>query len=112
MTVTNRPAPSPDAPWRPSVEAQAGARDGRVPDGGLPRRDGGWGWLLLLLAPLLCCGLPLLAAAGAALGTATWGIAVGIPLAVVAAVTGWLWMRRRRSSGRECCTVDSRDRRR
>jgi hypothetical protein len=113
MTRTDRPDPSVEAPWR-RAETQAPAPDDPGPVGGQPRREGGWGWLLLLLAPLACCGLPLLAAAGAAVGTATLGVAVGVPVAVVAAVAVGVWLRRRRVSGggADCCRAEDADRRR
>jgi hypothetical protein len=111
MTRTDRPDPAVEAPWR-RAETPAAAPDAPGPVG-QPRREGGWGWLLLLLAPLACCGLPLLAAAGAAVGAATLGVAVGVPVAVVAAVAVGVWVRRRRTSGAgaDCCRADDVDRR-
>ena len=55
---------------------QAISRSGKRP---------GPGWLWLLLAPLACCGLPLLAAGLAAAGTLAWG---GLGLALAVAVAG------------------------
>ena len=46
----------------------------------------GPGWLWLLLAPLACCGLPLLAAGLAAAGALAWGgLGLGLALAVAGA---------------------------
>lgn len=61
----------------------------------------GLGGLWLLLAPLACCGGPLLIAALAAGGALAWG-ALGLGTGVLAAVTV-LVIRRRRRISRACC---------
>ncbi len=59
---------------------------------------------LWLLAPVACCGGPLLIGALAAAGALAWG-ALGLGLALVAAAAVILVVRRRRR-GRECCPPD------
>jgi len=69
-------------------------------------RSGSGGWTpLLLLLPAICCGAPLLLAAGAALGLGTWlaanRLVVGSGLAVIAAASLMgLWLRRRQGAAR------------
>jgi hypothetical protein len=85
--------PQADRPPRPSST--------RLTD---PSADGsrhhpaGPGWLVLVFAPLLCCGGPLLITAAATLGAVAWG-AVGVAVALVA--TAVLIIVRRRSC--RCC---------
>lgn len=57
--------------------------------------------LLWLLAPLACCGGPLLVGALAAAGALAWG-ALGLGLALATAVAVIMVVRRRRRS-RACC---------
>jgi len=64
-------------------------------------KDSGLGGLWLLLAPVACCGGPLLIGALAAAGALAWG-ALGLGLALAAAVPVILVVRHRRRS-RECC---------
>ena len=70
---------------------------GERPALGPNSRSGGFGWLLAL-APVLCCGGPLLIAAAATLGALAWG-ALGAVVALVA-VTAMVLARRR---SRRCC---------
>jgi hypothetical protein len=116
MTVTSQPDPSLQVAW-PPVDADAAdagiAGDGSGVAGGRSRRAGGWEWLLLL-APVLCCGWPLLIAAVAALGVSSLGPAAGTPLALVV-VLGLglgLGLRRRKMAAAYCCPVDATGRRR
>ena len=64
-------------------------------------KGSGLGGLWLLLAPLACCGGPLLVGALAAAGALAWG-ALGLGLALVTAVAVILVARRRQRS-RACC---------
>ena len=64
-------------------------------------KGSGLGGLWLLLAPLACCGGPLLVGALAAAGALAWG-ALGLGLALATAVAVILVVRRRRRS-RACC---------
>lgn len=93
-----QPPPLPDG-------RATGARAGRdcataSPAGtGAGRERSGLGGLWLLLAPLACCGGPVLIAGLAAAGALAWG---GIALAAAALLAGAglvLWRRRRRA----CC---------
>jgi hypothetical protein len=72
-------------------------------DAGTGQRPGPGG-LWLLLAPLACCGGPLLIAALAAAGALAWG-ALGLGTGVLAAVTVLVIRRIRRSrrGSRACC---------
>jgi hypothetical protein len=63
-------------------------------------KGSGLGGLWLLLAPLACCGGPLVIGALAAGGALAWG-ALGLGLALVTAVAVLVVVRRRRS--RACC---------
>ncbi len=76
--------------------------------GGAGRHPARGAWVLALLAPLACCGLPLLILAGAAIGWAAVGwIGGGIAAVAVAAAT-LLWLRRRRAQA--CCPPAQRAR--
>ncbi len=68
---------------RPRAGSAGAARRGQ--DAGRSGDRQGPGWLWLLLAPLACCGLPLLAAGLAAAGTLAWG-GLGLALAVALAI--------------------------
>ena len=89
MSGAAGPQPQQSASSRPAGEAarpRAGsagaARHGQAADCSGERPGPGWRWLLL--APLACCGLPLLAVGLAAAGTLAWG-ALGLALAVAGA---------------------------
>lgn len=65
------------------------------------RQGSGLGALWLLLAPVACCGGPLLIGALAAAGALAWGaLGLGVALAAAAAV---IVVARRRRASRECC---------
>ena len=68
------------------------------------RERSGLGGLWLLLAPLACCGGPLLIGVLASAGALAWG-GLGLGLALAAAVAVILVMRRRRSRAR--CLPDA-----
>ncbi len=69
-------------------------------------RAGSDAWTpLLLILPAICCGLPLLLAAAAALGFGTWFAANRLPVVAglalsVAALFVALWLRRREGTPR------------
>jgi hypothetical protein len=73
----------------------------QVPPSEGARQGSGLGALGLLLAPVACCGGPLLIGALAAAGALAWG-ALGLGVALAAAVAVIVVARRRRAS-RECC---------
>jgi hypothetical protein len=87
-----------------SVERMAGPRD--------PKDSGGGGWLLaplIVLLPLLCCGLPLLIAAGAAVSLGSI-LRNPVVIAIAGALTlalGLLVLRRCRV-GRRCVPENGR----
>lgn len=64
-------------------------------------KGSGLGGLWLLLAPVACCGGPLLIGALTAAGALAWG-ALGLGVALAAAVVVIVVARRRRAS-RDCC---------
>lgn len=115
MTVISQPDPSLQVAWPPADADAAAARIASVGSevaDERSHRSGGWGWLLLLLAPVLCYGLPLLTAAVVGLGASTLGLAAGIPLALVAVLTVGLGLRRRKVAAAHCCPVEATGRRR
>lgn len=65
------------------------------------RSDGG-GWWLILLCPLLCCGVPLAGAGVAALGAATMG-GVGAGVVVLVGAVALIVVRRRRTGACARC---------
>lgn len=70
------------------------------PDG---ERKGPGAAILLVLAPLVCCGGPLILAGLATASAATLGTVGGIVAAVLVALAAGIWIRRRRRSGAACC---------
>lgn len=63
----------------------------------------GSGWLLIMLAPLLCCGGPLVIAGIVAAGAATRTLAIAVP-ALLLALALVIWsVRRRRGRDASCC---------
>lgn len=114
MTVISLPDPSLQVALPPADADAAEARIASVSPGiahERSHRSGGWGWLLLL-APMLCYGLPLLTAAVTGIGASTLGLAAGIPLALVAVLTVGLGLRRRKIAAAHCCPVEATGRRR
>lgn len=84
------PTPSTAGPGRPTTPAAA--------------RGAGWGWLLVALAPLVCCGLPLVLSAGvfASLTGAAWvGIGAGLAAVVVIAAAVMAYSQGR--AKQNCC---------
>ena len=65
------------------------------------KSEKGLGWLLL--APIACCGGPLLIGAIAAAGAAAWG---GIGAALVVALVATFIVVSRRRRARNCCVPD------
>lgn len=59
--------------------------------------------LLLVLAPLLCCGGPLLIGALATAGATTLGTVGGVIAGLIAVAAVGVWLRRRRRTGAACC---------
>jgi hypothetical protein len=59
--------------------------------------------ILLVLAPLLCCGGPLLLGALATAGAAALGTAGAVLAGLIAMATVGFWLRRRRRAGAACC---------
>jgi hypothetical protein len=59
--------------------------------------------ILLVLAPLLCCGSPLLLGALATAGAATLGTVGGVVAGLIAVTAAGFWLRRRRRAGAACC---------
>lgn len=59
--------------------------------------------ILLVLAPLLCCGGPLLLGAFATAGAATLGTVGAVIAGLIAVTTVGFWLRRRRRAGAACC---------
>ena len=87
-----------------SVGTPPGSARSPVPSTTKPHGDKsekGLGWLLL--APIACCGGPLLIGAIAAAGAAAWG-GIGAALVVALVVTFIVVSRRRRT--RNCCLPD------
>jgi hypothetical protein len=64
-------------------------------------KGSGLGGLWFLLAPLACCGGPLIIGALAAAGALAWGL-LGLGIALAVAVAAVLVIRRRRAV-RACC---------
>lgn len=58
--------------------------------------------ILLVLAPLLCCGGPLLLGVFASAGAATLGTVGAVIAGLIAVATVGFWLRRRRSAA-PCC---------
>lgn len=63
--------------------------------------------ILLVLAPLLCCGGPLILGVLATAGAATLGTVGGVVAGLIALATVGLWLRRRRRAGAACCPPGS-----
>lgn len=61
----------------------------------------GRGWLLMLLAPVLCCGLPALVVLFAAATAIVRGLTLGALVAVIGLVLVFMW-RRTRGSVKAC----------
>lgn len=59
--------------------------------------------ILLVLAPLLCCGGPLIFVALATASATTLGTVGGILGALLVALAAAVWIRRRRRGGAACC---------
>jgi hypothetical protein len=59
--------------------------------------------ILLVLAPLLCCGGPLLLGVLATAGAATLGTVGGVVAGLIAVTAVGLWYRRRRQASADCC---------
>jgi protein-S-isoprenylcysteine O-methyltransferase Ste14 len=58
--------------------------------------------ILLVLAPLLCCGGPLILAGLATASAATLGAIGGVIGALLITVGAWVWVRHRRRNGTAC----------
>lgn len=86
-----RPHPTPDPP----PPTQRGA--GRTATGG------SWGWLIILLPMLACCGGPVLLGVLATASAATLGLAGAVIGGILVAVAvGW-WLHRRHGRAGACC---------
>lgn len=59
--------------------------------------------VLLVLAPLLCCGGPLLLGVLATAGVATLGTVGAVVAGLTALTAAGFWLRRRRRAGAACC---------
>jgi hypothetical protein len=70
-------------------------------------KGSGLGGLWILLAPLACCGGPLIIGGLAAAGALAWG-GLGLGIALAVAVAAVLVMRRRRAT-RACCPPEAAD---
>lgn len=90
----------------PRTDPRAASRQGlpgSMPGSPPPERRGPRATLLWVLAPLLCCGGPLLLAVLATASAATRGAVGGAIGALLLAVALAVWVRRRRRVDAGCC---------
>lgn len=91
---------------RPATGTGTGSTSGRFVPGPVQpveEKRGPGAAILLVLAPLLCCGGPLLLGAFATAGAATLGTVGAVMAGLIAVATVGFWLRRRRRAGGACC---------
>lgn len=110
MAITESSRTKRDAAMRPSVGPMhengslvQSEQAGLHPQGHLgTERRPGFGWILLALPILLCCGGPLVVGALAAASAATLGAVGGVVGAVLLGTAAAWWVHRRHRVG-TCC---------